>query len=366
MFVVFFCILYMYSKLFRYLKYCYYLVGYIKITDANGGKNKGENGMDRNINNNKEYNRDFEFFCTKIKRAMELHFGKNYNVKISEVKKNNGVIYHGLAIMEAAKRSCPTIYLESFFEQYEQGRMLGDIVDSIIKIYEENNIMNDGELDFFADYDRVRDRLQIKLINRKLNDKLLEDVPFREFLDMAIVCFVSVNVDDNVNGSILIHNNHICMWGIRSEQLLEDAISNSQKDNEILFMNIEDMMFNLKEQANCSASEDEDIDEIRKEMNERGKSEMYVLTNKKQYFGASMIVHPGTIEKVREVLMEDFYIIPSSIHELLIIPCSIGCSTMSINNMIQEVNSSMLAKEEILSDHMYMYEHCNNSILICE
>ncbi|MCR5799244.1 MAG: DUF5688 family protein [Lachnospiraceae bacterium] len=288
----------------------------------------------------------FEIFTEKIRAAMEQHYGESFTVEIKDVMKNNGVIITGLAVKDNSRSACPTVYLESFYEQYEDGRSMSSIVEELVEVFEKNDILEPEELAFFTDYEQVKPKLSIKLINRAYNSKLLEDVPYRDFLDMAIVCLVEIDVKDKVTGSILVRNNHICMWGVKADRILDDAIAQFRLNKNITITDIADV-----------------VDEIHRSMFTGGdipdeyysRDMMYVVSTGQQTFGAAVLALPETVGIIAAKVKTDYYVIPSSIHELIVLPCRYGDDREALDEMIKSVNASMLKKEEILSDHAYRY-----------
>ena len=295
----------------------------------------------------------FDKFTVKIQKAMENHYGDEYIVNIKEVNKNNGLLIHGLTVMKKSEMVCPTIYLESFYERYNEGESLSDIVMEIIEILRVSDEYKPEGLDSFNEYEQVKSRLIIKLINKRFNEKLLENIPYRDFCDLAIVCMVEVDMPGGQTGSVLIHNNHICMWGVHEKQLIDDAISNSFAKGNAVIRRMEDMISSIYHSMN------DGVEEISEEQIEDMKNcpgGLYVLTNEKQLYGAASIVYKEVRNRLSEQMGGDFYIIPSSVHELIIVPNDIGSSLMNLNEMINEVNSTMVSKDEILSNHAYLYD----------
>lgn len=303
---------------------------------------------------------DFEIFMTKIQNAMEKHYGEEYIVDIKEVNKNNGLLIHGLTIMKKSEMVCPTIYLESFFERYSEGESLSDIVNEIVGIFSASDKYKPTGLDFFNEYEQVKDKLRIKLINKEYNEKLLENVPYRDFCDLAVVCMVEIDMPGGQTGSVLIHNNHICMWGVHEKQLLNDAISNSFTNDRGVVHRMEDMVRSIYNSMNDAQT---DIFDEQIETMVSCPCGLYVLSNEKQLYGAASIVHKEVRTQLSEQMGGDFYIIPSSVHELIIVPNNIENSLMNLNEMIREVNSTMLSKDEILSDHAYLYNSTEDLLI---
>lgn len=336
----------------------------VKNTEKNIGKDSekisvgnSEKISEKNSGDELNYEERFEKFNQKIKGAMEKRFGEDYIVQIKEVTKTNGLTIHGLTILKKTEHVCPTIYLESYFDRYLEGEPLSDIVAQIVELFEASNSVCPEGLEFFTDYEQVKERLFVKLINAGMNEKLLENVPHRRFLDLAIVAVVRVEMKGCGTGTILVHNNHICMWGVKEETLINDAMEKTYSEGIHRITPMEELIEEIRQRI------ERDMEDI-EEFGESGDSTgMYVITNDSQMFGAAMITFPEVLKEAAETVGGDFYILPSSVHEVILIDRKLVSEPMGMNSMIEEVNSSLVKQDEILSDHAYLYL-CENESLI--
>ena len=82
---------------------------------------------------------------------------------------------------------------------------------------------------------------------------------------------------------------------------------------------------------------------------------MYILTNIYKVNGASMLLDSDMMQKVMEEVGSDFFILPSSIHEVLIVPADSGMKSSDLETMVREVNDTEVSDTEILSYHVYRY-----------
>ena len=293
------------------------------------------------MNNTIKKEQEYEAFRDKILQAVIQYYPDEYMIDIKKVDKLNGVSLYGINIREQDNRICPTIYLEKFFEMYENGTAFSTVFKELTQAYEEHKQTEDLSVDFFCDYDKVRERLGIKLINTGLNSRLLEDVPHRTFSDLAIVCIAQVEIKGDLNGSILIHNSHVNMWGIDADKLIDDAMENAERISAPRMNRLSDVLkFPIDEPCN-----------------------MYILSNKNQHCGASVITYPSLLKGIGESLDCDYYVLPSSIHEVIIFPGNIKGDVQNINSMIRSINSEMLIPEEILSDHAYYYNRNEEKLI---
>lgn len=105
-------------------------------------------------------------FRTKVQRAVSEALGEEYSVELREVQKNNGVILQGLMIRRAQENMMPTIYLNSFLKAYEEGATFADIIRKIVTVYREDAVGKQIDVSFFTDFEKVKDRICFRLINR--------------------------------------------------------------------------------------------------------------------------------------------------------------------------------------------------------
>lgn len=281
----------------------------------------------------------YELFIKEVKEAVESKVGTGFDVTVNKVTKNNDLVLDGLVIKATDTNIAPTIYLNGYYESYEDGAMnLDAVVDSIIDTYSRHNSVT-FDISTFTDFDAVKNRICYKLVNTASNKKLLEDVPHRELFDLSIVYYVVVSVEANVTGSIIIHNNHIELWDITENDLYEFASDNTKR---LLPAGIKSMFDTLSEMINMEDLPDTD-------------DLMYVLTNREKLQGASTILYPDVLSAFADRKNANLWLLPSSIHEWIIVCDDGNMNRETLSEMIQEVNSTQLAVDEILSDHPYYY-----------
>lgn len=104
--------------------------------------------------------------------------------------KNNGCEMDGLVIMEKGKDIAPTIYLEGFYEEYTRGEDIRNIIRQIETVYEENKNNVTFDVNILKQFETIKDKIVYKVVNYRSNEKLLEQVPHKRILDLAVVFIV--------------------------------------------------------------------------------------------------------------------------------------------------------------------------------
>lgn len=291
-------------------------------------------------------------FAQKVRRAVEKELGGAYRAELKEVRKNNGVLLHGLLILPANSNVAPTIYLETFFAAYEDGVTFREVLDRILEIFREETPGENIDMNFFRSFEKVRDRICYRLIGRKGNEELLGRIPYVEFLDLAVCFYYAYSGRMLGEGTILIHNSHMKHWNVQIRDLMKLAQENTPR---IFPGRLTPMREVLEEMLGIhdgsSAEQDADIP-------------LTVLTNARRIHGAACILYPGMLERIGEMKKNSFYIIPSSVHEVLILEKTGLEVPGEMRKMICEVNEQHVAAEEVLSDNLYYYDFVTKTVKI--
>jgi len=286
-------------------------------------------------------------FTETIKNEMKDRLDKSKKVIINPVVKNNGTIYDGLIIIDPIHNISPTIYLNSYYHRYEDGVSMEDIIEDIMKTYEEYMPEEDFDISLFKDFEKAKERIIMKVVNTKNNEELVDEAPNVPFNDLSIIFCVAVSDFMNEVATILIKKEHLQFWGIEEDELYKIAMENTPKLLPYIFRNMEDVLPDF-------------------EMPFPKEMEMYILTNQIKIIGAATIAYEGLLEHIAQELNDNFYIIPSSIHEVLIIPeksIKEKYTFKEFYEMIEEVNVTQLTEEEVLSNNVYFYIKSDSRII---
>ncbi|MBQ6805980.1 MAG: hypothetical protein IJO97_00945 [Lachnospiraceae bacterium] len=301
----------------------------------------------------------FEQFKTKICNALREVMGDEYEIAYKEITKNNGVILRGIIIAKEGSNVSPTIYIDELYDDYEEGRTFGDIIYDILCAYQRNAKEIQMDMDFFTKYEQVKKRVLYKLIHWESNSKLLEEIPYIKWNDLAIVFYYAMEEEYCGKATILIRNSHLKMWDIDINTLYMDAKDNMHKllPEELLPIKKilqEFLSRNLKQQV--------EEDEIG--LSEEASSMMYVLSNRDRIFGAATLLYSESIKELTKRLNKNLIILPSSIHEVILVPDNGITEKTFFKDMVKEVNDTQVEPEEILSYSVYYYDRITEKIKI--
>ncbi|MDE5588585.1 MAG: hypothetical protein K2J60_05515 [Acetatifactor sp.] len=198
-----------------------------------------------------------------------------------------------------------------------------------------------------------------KIVNTEKNKELLEDIPHKEFLDLSIVFQCIVSQEELGTASILIHNVHLRLWDVTLEELHRTAEKNTPRLMQYEIKPMAEVLCDIMQSEN---PDQYDHDECMADFAD--SVPMYVLSNKNRVEGAGCMLYPNVISDFADKVGSDLYIIPSSIHELLLLPTENDEGSAEIKSMIREINDTQVSEEEILSYSLYYYNREAGEIVI--
>ena len=311
---------------------------------------------------------NYNEFITVITEEIKTALGEAVTVGLREVRKNNGVLLQGITLTSAQSNMSPTIYLNAFYEDFKKGKDMEKIRDEILHIYFTSKLPMDVDMEFFLKYENVKANLFCRLINYEKNIDFLEDVPYRKHFDLAMICYFSCDHEFLKNGFITITTNHLDSWGIGEDELFETAWMNTKETYPYTYLSMESLIRQMVERdvrkdLASSNEEPEDkeewvkftVDEIVKGFFREQKNQMYILSNQGKTWGAISMLCEEALKELADELEDDLYILPSSVHEVIVIPVQSAHAKEHLKEMVAEVNRTQVEREEVLSDHIYRY-----------
>lgn len=293
-------------------------------------------------------------FVKKMREQVQEQLGEKYQVEIVTNSKLNGAEKTGLTIrrMQEPQQVVPVLYLEECYEQYLKDQNFTECVEVICTVYEnqkgnEETIMTAlKNMENVRSWEQIKDRIFPMIVSERENENLKEQYVYKNYLDFLVLYIVRISEVEI--GNIKITNKMLEMWGISAEELDNQAMDNMKTDG----YQVKGMRRMLQE--SCL--------EMMGDIVEEEDEVMYVLTNKEKYFGAAGIFFCAELfQKV--IGTNNFYILPSSVHELILVKDDSGCDMQELNAMVRCVNEEQVDIDERLSDHAYYYDWKQNRVI---
>ena len=286
-------------------------------------------------------------FIEAVRMGLYAKLEPYYEVVLKKVAKNNGVYRYGLSVFskEKAKKVSRIVYLEDFYEEYEENAeyTLENIVDELCYILKDLDYPKTYQTDY-TDINLIQDRIIFELVNYEMNKLSLSDRPFIKIMDLAVIfAYVATDIGRDF-GVVHITNEVAEQLGIAGDELWNIAKKNTPK---ILKAEIIPM-------SNFISYNDRYDEE----------EEMYIICNNKKTGGAGVILYDKILEELSSKLQSDLYILPSSIHETIIISDEGDKDISALQDMVRSINNTVVSTEDILSDNIYHYSMRNKKLEI--
>lgn len=308
-------------------------------------------------------------FLEQIPVLVQEKLGKEMQVCMHTLWKNNNVKKDVLCILERGSNVSPTIYLMPFYEKIENGASMEDVLDEILMEYHINRCGKYLDVDEFRNFDRMKRYVVYKVLNYEKNQELLQTVPHRRYLDLAVVYYLIIENHFIGSGTALIHNQLLDSWGVSEETLYHLAFENTDRQLGTSVMPMQqvirtllkqDVMYQLAAATDGGSEAEKEAevltDQILKSLLPDRPHKMFVMSNRDRYLGASTILNQKRLADFAAEQGTGFYVIPSSIHEVILVPETEPLTKRELERMLLDINEAGEECEEFLSSEVYYFD----------
>ena len=298
-------------------------------------------------------------FYTNLTETLKENLGTDWTIELhTDVILNNGTTHIALILYKNGEKLHPQIYLERFFEDYKRGKAMEEILQDVMKTYEEalQNI-NPDSLSGIEDWEQVKGRLAFRLLSKERNKETLENYVYKDFLDLAAIVTFCAEIDEQGVKAIRVTHDLAERWNVSKEEILQAAEENTE---DLFPVRMEPILDTLCRVADISR--DDLPEEV---LAEEDSPQIMVLTNYLGVNGATVLLYDSFLQQVYEKLRGKFIILPSSIHEVIVMPLASAPPITDSQKMVEQINRSAVKEEEILSDSVYLYDG-EKVILACD
>lgn len=305
----------------------------------------------------------YETFQESITTKLKDRLGDGYMLLLQKVPKNNGLILDGLSIRPKDQAAAPIIYLNQYYERFKKGTSMEDLVDEIAEIYRMNSGIIHVDFSILNDFEKLKDKVFFRLINTNANKALLTDLPSIPYLDLSIVFYLQLGQNEFGQMTALIHNRHMDTWKVTTDQLYMLALANMPR---MLPADLKSMLQVIKDIAKARLEDDYKEGMIEKLLPAHEGAPLYVLSNSSGINGAGAMLYPGELKNFANLMDRDLVILPSSIHEVLLLPYDTTVDYTELHNLVVFVNENEVPPEDVLSDHIYFYSRVADEVIIIQ
>ncbi len=298
-----------------------------------------------------------ERVCSKLK-------DRNCIVKLNPVVKINKIHKTGITILNEGESAAPTLYFEDFYPLYERGCSIDEIADKIIAINDAQKNTIPVEFMKMGDFEYAKKNITLKLINAEENRTILDDVPHIIYSDLGLAIIFEITVIDQSSKEIMsarIPTNVMNEWNTDTDELFELGRENTVRMMGVYIKEMKEAFDDLTQDGAIRID-----DELYRALSDVYRMPIYMLTNNYKLYGAVNIFIDGVLRGVSDMLEDDICIIPSSMHEVLLIPLRLVDCLDDINAMICGITEDALPKQDFLSGNCYIYSRQLDRIIMYE
>jgi len=303
-----------------------------------------------------------ESFAKRLIEILKQKFSKKIVFDYQQVIRTNDSQKPALVVREEGCQVGKTVYLEDAFRQYEAGRDIEDIAEDLARICEVKSDIEDVTgsdlLAKFQDLDYLTDgHCVLKLINREKSQKYLEGKTFLPFLDLAVVFCMTVDSKDGM-ATVAIPETASQSWGLSLEEAFAQILETTEHQYPVKRKSMYEFMIELLIER-LGGIEDLGLNRL------DADTPMFIQTNNAGINGATTILYRESLaDFCDEKDVSELFILPSSLHEVILVPKDESMSGEMLQSMVAEVNETQVAEDERLSNSLYLYSRQTNEITI--
>lgn len=284
---------------------------------------------------------------SQVKRAFEGE-SEISEIFIEDTMKNNDTVQETLIIRTEANSCLPCLHVEDLYRMYEEHELnveeMAESVKQMFYTYASNDLPTGDEVSrMIRDLECVRPHIGCRLVNGEANACRLTGHPHKRMGEFAVSYYIRVGEAEHGFYVMQIDDRMMKRWGLDVDELHEIAMLNMDLPGSFVFRSMDDMMGMPR--VSC----------------------MFMLTIRGKVNGATVILSEEVRRSVSRYVGGDYYILPSSIHELIIIPKARHGGSTDLSRMVREVNRTQyVAPEEFLSDNVYEYHEDDGRLWVAE
>ncbi len=289
---------------------------------------------------------DYKTYKESLREKVQEELGENVSVYYTEMVKNNKVKKEALVLQTKEENTTPMIYVDSLLEAYACTGNIEERKNTVLEIYKRRDDVL-AEWNGF-DWEQVKPYIRIRLVRMDGNEEYLKDKPYKKVLDLAMIFVVMLNEKEGEMAAQVLWT-QMEAWGIDIEELYLTAIDNFRKEE-----------FTITNMASLFPAELEEELEM--------SIDMYIFSTKSRIHGARAMLRVDMLKTFANEKGCNLFILPSSVHEVLLVCDEKGICVEGLKAMVSSVNSDpdAIAVEEVLSDSVYYYDRGKGRVRIAE
>ena len=267
---------------------------------------------------------------------------KDFSFTEQMIHKHNRDL-HGIIVRQAGKSIAPVFYYEDLYSSYCNGTSLEQCIKEVVKFVTGKTMPDDNFREQLISWDYICEKLILKLINQKRNSSLLSESPYMSFGDMALVVQIYLDDESLGKGAITVDQDLIRMWNISKNTVFSRAMENMKK--------YAITAIDLLDYAGDGKKIDPETPKI------------YVYSYDAPFPGAAAIIRNDKLHEFAESKEMDFYLLPVSMHEALLIEYKKDISKEFLFGMLNSINTDKGLSDSMISDEVYLLRRNQDNLM---
>ena len=272
---------------------------------------------------------------------------KDLDIQETVVLKSNDQKHHGLTFKKGESEAAPTIYLDDAYARFTEGEDLHTLTAELKDAYLGSLSMPEPQK-VDLDYDRIKDNLTVRLLEIRRNREFLATTPYMTVgHGLAMVCDIKMDDGDKGSWRATVTQGMLESQNYDKRELFMAAMDNAQLIDPPILVDMNQALF---------VHEGENLMKRSEPLPPEDVSNMYILSNTAGMLGSAALFYPDTREHIAKVIGESYTVLPSSQHEVLIIPDSAGLPREDLAGMVKTANETVVEPKDVLSDNIFHYD----------
>ena len=341
----------------------------------------------------------YELFTEELTECIINMAEPGEEVTVRKILKNNDTAFDSVTVKQPGCNMTPTLYFQDLKRSFDEGMQMDELARSVLSFSRTGSGVWPAEDFDPGDYSYFRDKVMFRLVSSDRNRQYLRHRPHRGRLDLEIVYYYQCRIGKESMGTISVGDEDLNRWGISEEEIYRDALRNTPILNPPVISPITDLLNSFTDpdgmpdlgapvrdmdpdgmpdlHAPVRDADPDEMSDLHAPVRDADPDEgvdiglpvyepdlygnapvpLLVLTNESKYCGAACMLYEGLLRDLSDEIRSDLFIIPSSIHEVLLLPDEGEFSEEELSALVCEINAHFINPSEILSDHVYRFKH---------
>ena len=283
-------------------------------------------------------------------------FKEHVEIDVREVNKTNDDKKMAISVRLSPTGASPVLYLDEFYDMYQNGESIETIAGHILCMTAEAGVKMPDFEEISMDYDAIEDKLTMQMVEGERNKERLQNLVYRPIENgMVLIPYIELGRDDDGFFRAAVTKEMAEDMDCDVDKLLDKAFERLMENRVPVFVEMGSGPIGLAESV-------QDANPMREDFKIEGDSNMYILTNHMKDGGASVLYYPGMKERIGQLLGQNYYVLPSSQHEMIIVPESAGTSYAYLQQCVREANRTVVEPQDVLSDKVFFFDREKNKL----